>query len=213
MRLTIFGATGRTGRHLVEEALTAGYEVIAFVRNPAKLTTKHEHLTVVKGDATDPAAVEQAVHGADAVISVMATQRRPKNKPLTRGTQNILAAMEKYGVRRLVMSASAIPDPHDSPNLRFKLLRGFVRLLARAAYQDTVGSVQVVRASGVDWTVVRMPAPTNAPMTCQVNAEYVNNKVGMRISRADAAAFMLSEVHESKYLRQAPVIWSRGNGE
>ena len=138
----------------------------------------------------------------------MATQRRPKNKPLTHGTQNILAAMEKYGVRRFVMSAGGIRQPKDLPNIRFRLLMGFVRFVARGAYKDTVGSVQVTRASNIDWTVVRMPSPTNAAKTGCVKAGNVNKSVGMRISRADAAAFMLSEIEEAKYSREAPVIWS-----
>ena len=73
MRLAVFGATGRTGKLLVEQALNAEYDVTAFVRprSLGKLTIKHERLTVVQGDATDAAAVERAVNGADAVVSVM----------------------------------------------------------------------------------------------------------------------------------------------
>ena len=212
-RITIFGATGRTGKPLVEQALAAGYEVTAFVRDPAKVTTKHERLTVVQGDATDAVAVERAVRGADAVISVMNTpgsQKIAKSKPLTRGTQNIVDAMKKYGVRRLIISSAGIPQPNDLPNIRFKLMMGFGKLIMRASYDDIVGSVEVVRASDTDWTVVRM-VPTNDPPTGRVNAGYMNKRVGT-ISRADAAAFMLNEVCEAKYLRQAPVIWSCVNG-
>jgi nucleoside-diphosphate-sugar epimerase len=212
MRLTIFGATGRTGKHLVEQALAAGYEVIAFVRNPSQLTTSHEHLTVVQGDATDPVAVERAVQGTDTVISVLATsasQKVAKTQPLKRGTQNILAAMKKYAVRRLIISSAGIPQPGDLPDLRFSLLMGFVKRTVRASHEDTVGSAQVVRAADVDWTIVRMSVPTNASQTGRVQAGYVNKTMGMRITRADAAAFMLNEVQAVQYIRQAPVICNR----
>ena len=208
-RITIFGATGRTGKLLVEQALAAGYEVTAFVRNPANLTTKHERLTVVQGDATDAIAVEKAVQGAGAVISVMNTpgsQKIAKSKPLTLGTKNIVDAMKKYGVRRLIISSAGIPQPNDMPNIRFKLMMGFGKLIMRASYDDIVGSVKVVQASDSDWTVVRM-IPTNDPPTGHVNAGNVNKAVGT-ISRTDAAAFMLNEVCEAKYLQQAPVIWN-----
>jgi hypothetical protein len=85
-------------------------------------------------------------------------------------------------------------------------MMGFGKLIMRASYDDIVGSVEVVQASDTDWTVVRM-VPTNDPPTDRVNAGYVNKAVGT-ISRADAAAFILNEVCEAKYLRQAPVIWS-----
>ncbi|MFI5259169.1 MAG: NAD(P)-dependent oxidoreductase [Candidatus Limnocylindrales bacterium] len=216
MRLTVFGATGRTGRPIVEQALAAGHEVVAFARDPAKLSIAHERLTAVQGDATDPSAVERAVEGADAVISVMATsgsQRIARTGPLTRGTQNILAAMEKYGVRRLVISsgAPAASDPQDVPDLRFTLLAAAVRLLAPASLADTTGSVRATKASDLDWTVVRMPSPTDAPPTGRVEAGFASRAMGMRIARADAAAFMLREVVECRYLRQTPVICSRSS--
>ncbi|MGB7538677.1 MAG: SDR family oxidoreductase [Anaerolineales bacterium] len=210
MRLAIFGATGRTGRHLVEQALEAGYEVMAFARQPSKLAATHERLTVVQGDATDPASVERAVQGTDAVISVLATSSSPiiaKTQPLKRATQNILAAMKKSGVRRLIISSSGIPQPDDLPDLRFKVLRGFVRLVVPASYQDTVASVQVVRSSDVDWTVARM-TPTNSPPTGRVGAGYVNKDTKMLISRSDAAMFMIKEINENAWIRQAPVIYS-----
>jgi nucleoside-diphosphate-sugar epimerase len=212
MKLAIFGATGRTGKHLVEQALAADHDVIAFVRNPSKLTTTHEHLTVVHGDATDPVAVERAVHSTDAVISAMATpasQKIARTQPLTRGTQNILAAMKKHGVRRLIITSAGIPQPNDSPDLRFSLMMGFGKLIMRASYDDTIGSAHAVRASDVDWTIVRIAGPTNAPRTGRVQAGYVNKTIGTRVGRADAAAFMLNEVRAAQYIRQAPVIWGR----
>jgi putative NADH-flavin reductase len=212
MRLTIFGATGRTGKHLVEQALEAGYEVVAFARNPSKLATTHDRLTVVQGDATDPAAVELAVQGTDAVICVMTTsasQNIAKTKPLTRATQNILAAMSKYGVRRLIISSAGVPQSNDLPDLRFNLMMEFGKLFMRASYEDTIGSVQVVRSSDLDWTIVRMSAPVNSHKTGRVQAGDVNKAMGMRISRADAAAFILNEVRSAQYVRQAPVICNR----
>ena len=214
MRLTIFGATGQTGQPLVAQALAAGHEVVAFVRTPAKLTQNHDRLTVVQGDATDPAAVERAIRGTEAVISVMTTsgsQTIAQSRPLTRGMQNILTAMQKCGVRRLVISSSApsASDPHDVPDQRFKLLADLVKLIVPSSCEDTAGSVQVVQASDADWTIVRMPLPTNAPPTGQVHAGYVNRAMGMRIARADAAAFMLREVQQAQHVRQTLVICSR----
>lgn len=207
MKIAIFGATGGVGKQLVQQALAADHEVTAFVRDPAKLNTLHDCLRIVPGDVTDPEAVERAINGAQAVISVLNTRRDVKGSPITQGTQNILAAMKKYGVRRLVFSvAPSARDPQDSPGLRYKLMIGLVRLLARAGYDDMVSSAQAVRASDVDWTIVRLPFPTDDPKTGHVKVGYLNKESGSRISRTDAAEFMLKEVQEGRYLREAPVI-------
>jgi nucleoside-diphosphate-sugar epimerase len=212
MKLIIFGATGRAGKPLVELALTAGYDITAFVRTPSKFTASHERLRVVQGDVTDPLAVERAIQGADVVISVMATsgsRKVARSKPLTCGTHNIINAMNQHGVTRLIVSAAnTIPHPNDSPDIRFKLLRVLVRFLAPASYADTVGSVNVVRGSGLDWTIVRMGRASDDPAR-GTRAGYVSNELGIRITGADAAAFMLNEVLERKYIHQAPVICSR----
>jgi putative NADH-flavin reductase len=207
MKITIFGATGGTGRQLVQQALAASHEVTAFVRDPTKLNVQHDCLQIVQGDVTDPVAVERAVCGAQAVISVLNTRRDAKGSPITQGTKNILTAMKKYGVRRLVFSAApSARDPQDSPDLRFKLMIGLVRLVAHAGYEDMVGSAQAVRSSNVDWTIVRLPFPTDDPKTGHVKVGYLNKESGTRISRADAAEFMLEEVQEARYLREAPMI-------
>jgi uncharacterized protein YbjT (DUF2867 family) len=213
MRLTIFGATGQTGKPLVTQALDAGYEVIAFVRNPSKLDINHNHLKVVIGDVTNPDAVELAIQGSDAVISVLNTQN-VKTKPITIGMQNILASMKKYGVRRLIMSASALStnDPNDSHNLKYNMITGLagflVKLMFRFHYEDLSDSVQVVKASDIDWTVVRMPIPTNDSKPRQAKAGYVDKKTHLFISRINAASFMLNEIKESKYIKHTPVIFN-----
>jgi putative NADH-flavin reductase len=103
MKLTIFGATSATGKHLVKKALPAGDEVNAFVRDVSKLALTPECLKVVCGDALNPAQVENAVKGSDAVLSTLG----PKGKPavmVAERTRNIVSVTEKHGVKRLVQS-------------------------------------------------------------------------------------------------------------
>jgi putative NADH-flavin reductase len=214
VRLTVFGATGRTGRPVVEQALAAGHEVVAFARTPAKLDIRHERLRIVQGDATDPAAVERAIDGADTVISAMkttASQKVARTGPLTRGLQNIVVVMGSRRVRRLVTSAGgcAISDPEDMPDLRLKLTWGFGKLILPASMEDERGAARAVQASDLDWTIVRLAGPTNGTPTGRVQAGYAGRAMGLRITRADAAEFMLREAVERKYLRRAPLICSR----
>jgi nucleoside-diphosphate-sugar epimerase len=212
MKIAIFGATGRLGSALVEKALQDGHLVTAFVRNPLKFTMKHERLQIVLGDAIEPAAVERAVYSNDAVISAMAASGSKNvdgNRPLERGTRNIIEAMKKHGVTRLIVTAGqVVTRPEDEPDFRFKLLKAVVKLLAPSAYVDTVCSIDAVLASDADWTIVRMGRAAYAS-AIGVFAGFVNKKMGVRITRADAATFILNELAEKKYLRQAPAICSR----
>jgi putative NADH-flavin reductase len=207
LKLTIFGATGRTGKLLVEQALAKGHEVVAFVRNPSKLALHNDWLTLVPGDIQDAAAVTRAVAGAEAVISVLGPS---SNKPvfeITRGTGHILAAMRTLNVRRLVISSGAgIRDPNDAPKLLDRLVHLLVRLFSRNVYEDMKQAVAIVRSSDRDWVVVRVPALTDAPPTGKIRAAYVGKGMGLRISRADLAAFMLEQVEQDTYLCKAPAI-------
>jgi putative NADH-flavin reductase len=208
MKLTIFGATGGTGKQLIEQALAAGHRVVAFVRNPSKINTRHEYLTIVQGELADQAMIERAVSGADAVISVLGPRGDSRSKPITRGTQNILAVMKKQGVRRLIISSTpSASDPNDLPDFKFKVLVTLVRLTMRAAYEEIISVAETVRMSDRDWTIVRVSLLNNNPKSGKVKVGYLGKgEVGVRISRADMAEFMLKQVQDTKYLRQTPVI-------
>jgi putative NADH-flavin reductase len=208
MKIAIFGATGETGRQLVEQALAAGYQVVAYVRNPSKLNTKYENLTIVQGELADQAIIERAVSAADAVISVLGPRGGSKGKPITRGMQNIIEAMKKQGVRRLIISSTlSAKDPNDLPDFKAKALVNLVKLTMHAAYEEIVSVADTVRKSDLDWTIVRLTTLNNNPKSGKVRVGYLGKgEVGLRISRADLAEFMLKQVQDTKYLRQAPVI-------
>ena len=210
MKLTIFGATGATGKQLIEQALAAGNQVVAFARNPSKIGMSHEHLTIVQGELADTAAIERAVSGADAVISVLGPRPREdiNSKPLTQGMQNILVAMQKTNVRRLIISSTpSASDPNDLPDFKFKVLVALVKSAMRPAYEEIVNVARIVRESDTDWTIVRVSLLNNNPGSGRIRAGYLGKKqVGTNISRADLAAFMLRQVEDTTYLRQAPAI-------
>ena len=126
-KITVFGATGGTGKQVVEQALASENEVVAYVRNPSKLSIANEHLSIVQGELSDAASIERAVTGADAVISVLGPRGGSKNKPLTQGMQNIIAAMKKQGVHRLIITSTiSAKDPNDKPEFRARFLVGLV---------------------------------------------------------------------------------------
>jgi putative NADH-flavin reductase len=208
MKIAIFGATGETGRQLVEQALAAGHEVVAYVRNPSKLGISSEHLTVIAGELTDEQLIESAVTGTNAVISALGPRGGSKNKPITRGMQNIITAMKKQNVHRLVITSTlSARDPNDPLNFRTKAMVNLVKVTMHDAYKEIVSTAETVRNSDIDWTIVRLTMLNNNPKSGKVKAGYVGSgEVGTWISRADLAEFLLRQVQDTKYLRQAPAI-------
>ena len=207
MKVVVFGATGKTGRHVVEQALAAGHTVVAFARDPSKLNTTHKRLSVVQRDVQNPAQVEQAVAGADAVVSVLGpTHNRPAYE-VSKGMANILNAMKNRRVRRLVIAAGAgVGDPNDEPKLINKAISVLLKLVSRNVLEDMKRTVELVRASDRDWVIVRVPRLTDAPRTGKVKAGYVGKGMGLTLSRADMADFMLQQLKGDTYLQKAPAI-------
>ncbi|MBA7513159.1 hypothetical protein ES705_05169 [subsurface metagenome] len=208
MKFTIFGATGGTGKQLIEQALAAGNHVVAYVRNPSKLEFKHKYLTIVEGELADQMMIEQVVNGADAVISVLGPRGDSKYKPITRGMQNIIDAMNKYGVRRLIVSSTlSLKDPNDLPDFKAKVLVNLVKFTMRAVYEEIISVAETVRKSDLDWTILRLTTLNNNPKAGRVRVGYLGKgEVGLRISSADLAEFMLKQVKNTKYLQHSPVI-------
>jgi putative NADH-flavin reductase len=207
MQLTLFGATGKTGRHVLEQALAQGHCVTALVRNTDKLSIRHDRLKAIQGDVRNAAQVAQAVASAEAVISVLGPSSNRPELAVSQGIDNILAAMRQHGVRRLIQTAGAgVRDPRDQPTLVHAFFGILVRLLTPNVLADMVQVVQKVRASGLDWTVVRVPRLTDDPARGNVRVGYVGKDVGPSLARADLADFVLKQLEDNTYLSQAPAV-------
>jgi putative NADH-flavin reductase len=208
MKVAVFGSTGNVGRLLVGQALAEGYDVIAYARNPSKLTITHDHLTVIQGELSDEAMIERMIAGVDAVISVMGPSGKSEGTPITQGMRHIIAAMNKHGVRRLIaLSTASSKDPNDKPGIKLKAMIALVKTATPDSYADIVGWSEVIRASNLDWTLVRVLLLNDRPKTGNVKTGYPGrDDLGTPVSRADLADFMLKQVEDTKYIRQAPII-------
>lgn len=207
MKLTIFGASGRTGQPLVEQALDRGHAVVAFVRDPSRLPLTHERLRVVQGDALDPAAVARAVDGTDAVLSALGHAKGSPPDLQARATEHIVAAMKAHGVRRIVSETGAgVADERDPPYWAAKAVRGLMRVVAGTILSDAEAHAEVLRRSGLDHTIVRAPRLTDAPGTQSYQTGYLRMGLGNQIPRADVAHFMLDCAERDLYVREAPMI-------
>jgi putative NADH-flavin reductase len=204
MKLTIVAATGGIGQHLLRQAIAAGHEVTAVVRNPDKIT---ERVRVVPADLARPdgATLADAVKGADAILSGLGARTNAEAGVAWRGTRALVDAARETGVRRLVVVSAApigtVPSPerpapprHDPGDGFFMRHLGarFARTAFRTHYADLARMEDVVRASDLDWTISRPPKLTDKPLTGHYRTALDRNiRGGWSISRADVAHQML----------------------
>jgi uncharacterized protein YbjT (DUF2867 family) len=207
LRICVFGGTGPTGLLLVNYALAEGHHVVAFARTPTKLPD-HERLSIVEGQLENADKIAAAVRGSDVVLSLLGPGINAADvPPLVTGYRNIVAAMREHGVRRLVaLGTPSMPDDADGKDWRIRALVALVSRFQRVAYETLVSIGQMVRQSGLDWTIVRVPFLSNGPRTDQLNVRTVGQKGNLRLSRANAAAFVLRQATDSTYLGKAPFV-------
>ena len=185
MNLVVLGATGGTGRLVVEQALAAGDSVTALVRSPQKLTLRHSNLRVVAGRATDTGDVARALIGADAVISTLGGS----GSVIADSTRAIVEAAPKAGVRRVVALSSFFVE-RDRLGAISRLLTG---VMMGSVIRDKSAGEQLLRQSDLDWTIIYSSPLTDGPASgfVQVVPEATKRRITDRISRADVAAWLL----------------------
>ncbi|WP_167480827.1 NAD(P)-dependent oxidoreductase [Mesorhizobium waimense] len=205
MELLIFGASGATGRVLVQAALAEGHAVSAFVRTPGKLAIRHERLTVIVGDVADRQAVERTVAGHDAVLSCLGVGVPLKHDPaVVAGIGFIVDALQRTGPARLIYLSFL--GVHDSRHQLGLLLGGIVvPLLLRHEVADHEAKERLIVQSGLDWTIVRPPKLSNGAATGRLRHDNgIHAKPLLpTMARADVAAFMLGQVGDTTYSRKA----------
>ena len=203
------GDTCGIGRQLLEQALVSGHAVTALVRNPQRLATHHERLRVIKGDILDSDSVALAMVGQDAVCCTIGVKVPWIRVTIfSEGTKNLLQAMKKTGVKRLIcVTGIGAGDSKGHGGFLYDCI--FYPLLLKPVYADKDRQESLIKASDVDWTIVRPGFLTNGPLT--KNYRMLTNMIGVtagRISRADVAHFMLKEIESKQYLRQTPLLTS-----
>jgi uncharacterized protein YbjT (DUF2867 family) len=215
MKLTIVAATGGVGAELLQQALAAGHDVTAVVRNPGKLSRRVRTVTTDL-TAPDPAALESAVAGADAVLSGLGPHANADAGIAARGTRAIVAAMHATGVRRIVAVSAApvstVPsqsrphppkhDPGDGFFMRH-LFSHVASAMYGKVYADLAQMEDVLAGSGLDWTVVRPPQLTDKPLTGTYRTAYGRNiRGGWSVPRADVAHLMLKVLGQPGTIHQ-----------
>jgi putative NADH-flavin reductase len=205
MHITVFGASGRTGVPFVRQTLEAGHTVTAFVRDPARLPVADDDLTVVTGDAYTGDGVAEGVAGADAVGSVLGQSDDGPDDLLTVAGDHVLDAMADAGISRFVTLVGAgVREDGESVSLTGKVMGAALKLLAGEVLADARTHVEHVRATDLDWTVVRAPRLTDGE---RGGYRHGDLELGFEaVSRADVAAFLLECVEDDLYVGELPKV-------
>lgn len=206
MKIAVLGATGLTGAQVVEQALANGHSVTALVRNPDTVTRRHPHLVVRKGSPVSPSDIDACVAGADAVVHCLGIGGLGTGVQTTLVSDSVkavLAAMRPHGVRRLVCMSNIGTGGSGSWFVRRGLL-ALVRRL-RPILEDKERMEGALRASDVEWVAVRMAAITKGPAK-PVRTSANGRGLGLSVTAASAAAFLLARTQGPEFLRETPSI-------
>mgnify|MGYP001627357305 CR=1 FL=1 len=207
-KIALFGATGKTGRQFLLQALEKGYAVKALVRDRNKLQTQHPNLEVIQGDVQYLEDVQQAVAGTDLVVSLFGHVKGSPAWLQTEGTQNIITAMEEAGVSRILsLSGGGLPYPEkDKPKFVDHLIRGIMKLVVPKILDDAIKHAQILRESGKSWVIVRGPRLTDGAAKGIYRIGWVGVNASTAIGRADLAHFILTLVEDNTYDGQMPFV-------
>jgi putative NADH-flavin reductase len=216
MKIAIVAATGGIGQQVVTQAIVAGHDVTAVVRNPARVTA-NVRTVQVDMTAADPITLESAIGGSDAVLSCLGPRSRAEDGVVTPGTRAVVEAMVATGVRRIVVVSAApigtMPtpnrphppkhDPGEGVVMRY-VLTPIVKKVLRGNYSDLALMEELLRDSHLDWTAIRPPRLTDGPLTGTYRTAVGRNlRRGPLVSRADVAHYMLRALDQPETIRRA----------
>ena len=210
MKLALFGATGSTGQHIIEEALKQGYALSVYSRDAKKLAAFAGKVEIVVGDLQDRDAIAKCVQGADAVISALGPNgfKVQGDRPVMHGLSNIMTAMRQLGVRRLLqVSTASYRDPKDGFALGSRAGVLFFKVVVRKAYDDIRATGELIANSDLDWTIVRIPFLKDGPARGKIAVGwYGRTKLGSKLSRGNLARFLVGQIADKRFVRAAPGI-------
>ncbi len=207
MNVLVIGGTRGIGREVVQAAHAAGHALTLLARNAERISLPVTGVRVVAGDAGDADDIDRAVAGQHAVVWTVGV--RPRRGPVdifSRGTQILLAAMARHGVPRLLcVTGVGAGDSRGHGGLFYD--RFVLPLFMKSIYEDKDRQEALLRASNVDWTVVRPGRLTNGPLTGLARA--LTDLRGVRaghVSRADVAAFIVEHLATGEFRKTAVLL-------
>lgn len=203
MKIALFGASGRTGKEIMLQSLIKGYQVQALVRRIDSIDLRNEKLSLVEGDVLDAAAVEKVIDGADAVMVAIGARSAKEAQVHSLGTRHIVDAMQKRGLKRIIVVSSAGLFGSKDSNFIFGCI---IRpIFLRKIFEAKLKELEILEQSALEWILVRPAGLIDGQKTGKYHITE-DRPTGKNITCADVAEFMLGQLNGSKYIRKMPII-------
>ncbi len=207
MKIVVIGSTGGTGLAILQQAIQRRHQVIAFARDPKKISISDPNLAVVQGDALDPNAVKRAVDGADAVISALGVRLGQSPGTLrSDGTRNIVDALLAVGVNRFVtVSTIGVGDSRDRLSLFARFL--LPRIIGAERMNEAERQEQIIRQADLRWTILRPPRLVDSPIASRYTiGTDLKTGLNSKIARADLATALLDQLESDQFVGKCPSV-------
>lgn len=207
MKILVFGSTGGTGLALLQQALQRGHQVVAFAREPQKISISDPRLKVIQGDVLDAQAVQSAVTGAEAVISALGVRLgQAPGTVRSDGTRNIVNAMLNAGVRRFIsVSTIGVGDTRDRLSLVGRFL--LPKLIGTERLQEAERQEEIIRQTNLIWTILRPPRLVDSPIAGRYQIGiHLNTGFSSKIARADLAMALLDQLENDEFVGKCPSV-------
>ncbi len=210
--IAMLGATGMTGGYIVQEALAQGYKIRALARTPQKLDALKEQVTIIEGDARDPAAIDTLLQGSDVVISALGPTKADgaAAKMLnTAATGHIIQLMPQHNIERYILvSGAAVDIPGDARNLTGWLMQKMVSIGMHDALIDKQAEYHLLADSSVQWTLVRCPLIKEQPFEQQPRASLLTPSA-FTLRAGELASFVIQQIESPEFINEGPFLESR----
>ena len=207
-KIALFGASGQTGQQFLIQALEKGYSIKALVRNLSSIPQKSPQLELIQGDVLNLFDVEKTVEGCDVIISLFGYVKNSPEWLQSDGTNNIIKAMKKYKVSKIVsLSGGGLPYPEkDEPKFMDKVIRTIMSIAVPKILNDANKHADLLRNSGLKWLIVRGPRLTNDPKIGRYRIGWVGVNASTKVGRADLADFIVAQIEDDSFVYQMPFI-------
>jgi putative NADH-flavin reductase len=214
VQVAILGGSGTVGRFLAQRVCDAGYSLRILSRDPGKLKPIGERMQVIQGDACEIASIRLLLQGCDAVLNALGQRHEPKRKApiFSKATGHVLDVMKELGIRRYILVRGfSIDAPGDQKDLRTRLISRLVRSLVHDQWADWQMELDLLSRSDSEWTLIRLPTVVDGPSPQPVRVDLVSPP-GRKVSGIGLADFVVAQISERTYIRQAPFVGNQEAG-
>lgn len=211
MKVTIFGATGFSGKAILAEALNQGHEVTILVRDASKVPIKHKNLTIIEGNVLDPQTVASILHHQEAVIQCLGVGGKGDGKPTTfisDATKIIVDEMQNQKIKRLIAMSNvgAGNSIAFQPWVFTKIILPYFMKWLKFIIKDKNRMEPIIMNSNLDWTIVRCPNIVDKPAKGTCNATLDGKGLKLSITLPDLTKFMVDQLKQTAFIKQAPSV-------